>query len=168
MKTIQLTQGKVALVDDEDFDRLRQYKWYAKRCSRNGSLWYAYRSIPVADEGPTILAMHTTVMGDAPAGMEIDHRDGDGLNNQRENVRIATHEQNQANTKPHNGRKYKGIYRDKRYAQPRYRAQIRRGGKVIYLGTFQTDIEAARAYDTKAKEMSGEFAWLNFPEDKVQ
>lgn len=96
-------------------------------------------------------------------GFIVDHRDHEGLNNTRTNLRLATRSQNSCNNKKTRGRssKYKGVSRDKRGY---WRAKIHFKGKHIFLGYFDNEIDAARAYDKAAKELHGEFAVLNFPQ----
>jgi hypothetical protein len=160
MKEIKLTQGKVALVDDEDFEYLNQFKWHAKK---GCNTFYAKRSI----KGST-LSMHSLIMK-PPHGFEIDHKDLNGLNNQKDNLRICTRSQNQANRKKAKGNsRYLGVCRLKGeiYNGKKYRdtiiATINKDNKLIYLGSFKTEEEAAIAYDIAAKKLHGEFAYLNF------
>lgn len=158
MKEVPLTQGKTALVPDECYNELSQFKWYAhqerKRC-------YAIRQ----NNSCRHIRLHRVVFemlnGPIPKGMEIDHIDGNGLNNCIENLRICTHQQNQCNQHlDRSGRKTK--FRGVRIYGNRYGAII----KQTWIGMFDSEEEAAKAYDTKAKEYFGEFAILNFKEDK--
>jgi hypothetical protein len=105
--------------------------------------------------------MHELVVA-CPKGMVRDHKDRNGLNNQKANLRIATHSQNQANSPPRNGRRYKGVYT---MESGRWRAQIQFNHKLYYLGSYDTAKEAAKSYDKKAHELYGEFAYLNFPKE---
>lgn len=153
-KEIPLTQGKVAIVDASDYDWLMQFKWHAQKKSDK---WYAGRA-----QGRNIsFLMHREIL-DAPQGWLVDHKDGNGLNNTRNNIRLCTYAQNNFNTASYKGGSlYKGVHRFKRG----WRAQIRKGGKQYSLGVYSTEEAAARAYDAAAKKMHGEFAYLNFPED---
>lgn len=156
MREIELTQGKVALVDDADYERVSRHKWCA---SRNGRTWYAIRR--EYNPKPKQVFLHRFIL-DAPDSAEVDHKDGNGLNCQRDNLRLATHAQNQRNQKRRvtNKSGYKGVSwygRDKKW-----RAVIGIGGKVKTLGCYATAEEAARAYDEAARELFGEFAKTNF------
>lgn len=157
MKEIPLTQGKVAVVDDEDFDLVSQRKWRTQR-SADGRRFYV-----VSGKGKHTVRMHRLVMG-VESELYVDHRDSNGLNNCKDNLRLATNSQNQANRgRPSNNASgYKGVHWCKR--QNRWVARIMRDGERIVLGEFSSKEEAARAYDAKAKELFGEFAKLNLPE----
>lgn len=154
MKEIRLTLDKIALVDDEDYDYLNQWKWCAMKIK---NYYYAGRGIHNKNIRHLIL-MHRLIMN-APKGMEIDHIDHDGLNNQKFNLRICTTSQNQMNRLPIGGSKYLGVS----YNQGKYIvAQIRVNGEIKKLGMFKTEEEAALAYDNAAKLYHGEFSNLNF------
>lgn len=156
MQTIMLTQGKVALVDDEDYDWLSQWKWCATRASKNK--WYAKRRTKNNDKTPgQSLYMHRVLVG--TEAREVDHKDGNGLNNQRVNLRPATRMQNGANMRRRSKRMYHGVTR----TQHAWLARIHVNYRTIHLGSFRTIEQAARAYDAAAKEKFGEFAHLNFP-----
>lgn len=157
MKEIQLTQGQVAKVSDNRFNYLSQFKWYAVYTpSVNG--YYAARRF-----GKTQILMHREIM-DAPNGTQIDHQDGDGLNNQNENLRFCTAAQNQFNRNKqiNNSSGFKGV--DFHKNMNKWRAKIQLNYKRIHLGYFDSAEEAARAYDEAAKKYYGEFAMLNFKE----
>ncbi len=161
MKEIELTQGKVALVDDSDFEWLSQWNWHARTDCKTP---YAQRFTRVPRKHH--IKMHRFIIS-APIGMEVDHIDGNGLNNQRANLRLATRAQNAANRGKNIGNStgYKGVFRY-HAGQLRWSAQIGNSrGKTIYLGKFSTPEEAARAYDAAARERFGEFAKLNFPDE---
>lgn len=151
MKEVVLTNGNTALVDDEDFALVSQYRWYA---NPKRSAVYA-----VTQANGESIGMHRLILGLKKGdGLEGDHKDGNGLNNCRSNLRAATHAENQRNQVrriPKHG--YRGI-------QPqgnRWRADIHVNGQLIYLGFFRTRQEAALAYNRAALKHFGEFACLN-------
>lgn len=154
MREIPLTQGKVALVDDEDFEWLSQYKWH---------FTMGYVAHRFGYRGPIVL-MHRMILK-PPRDMDIDHRDGDGLNNQKSNIRICTTQQNLRNTKKRHGTSsiYKGVNFHRQ--RGKWAACIHLDGKGIYLGLFVTEKEAALAYNKAASELFGEFAKLNEIDD---
>jgi len=159
MKLIPLTQGKFAMVDDSDFEWLNQWKWYALK---SHNTWYAVRNIETGVDGKQErLYMHRIILSIDNPKTKGDHRDHDGLNNQRENLRLCTDAQNQANRRSSaNGTsKYLGVSwysRDKVW-----KAQINKYGKTNHLGYFKNEIDAAIAYNNAAKKLHGEFANLN-------
>lgn len=150
-KQIQLTQGKVSLVDDNMFDFLNQWKWAA---SRNKKSWYAQRE----DHGKTVL-MHRLIMN-ASEDVDIDHRDRDGLNNQRHNLRECTVTQNNRNRSMPNSTGYKGVTWDE--GHKKFKASIKVNGRSINLGRFTDPLQAALAYDRAADQYHGDFANKNF------
>ena len=164
VKQIELTQGKVALVDDADFEWLSQWNWCADHQSgENG--WYARRGARLGEEGQwTKVRMHQEILAvpHAHGAQQVDHRDGNGLNNQRSNLRICTHDQNCRNRQKASGlsSQYKGVYWDKE--RSRWHAQIKQGGIRYHLGRFDQEIDAGYAYDTAARERFGKFACTNF------
>ncbi len=154
VRFIPLTQGKFAVVDVEDYNWLAGYKWCV---SQSGNSFYAMRN-----RCGTKVLMHRQIMN-ASNGLLVDHIDGNGLNNRRSNLRLCTRYQNSCNSRPHRNNlysKYKGVRWDKRYNK--WYAGIRKSGKQFFLGSFDNEIDAAKAYDKKAKELFGEFAYLNF------
>ncbi len=155
MKTIPLSQGKFALVDDADFDFLNQWKWSA---TKNHKAFYAHRNDRLPHKRVQV-KMHRVIMC-APPGQIIDHIDGDGLNNQRSNLRFCTKAENNRNQSPTGlTSKYRGVFFDKRDGV--FRSSVRVDGKRKWLGSFLTDIGAARAYNAAAIQYYGEFARLN-------
>lgn len=164
MREIELTQGKVAIVDDGDYAYLSQFKWYAhkpKAGGRDGNIWYATRHIRLPSGRVSSLAMHRAIM-EASNGVLVDHVDGDGLNNQRVNLRLCTYRQNRLNSPSRRiaTSKYKGVSWNSR--AKKWQAQIGVDGKNIYLGCFLDELEAASVYDHAAQGLHGEFARTNF------
>ena len=155
MKEIPLTRGLVALVDDESFDELSQFKWYAVSPGRH--LNYAYRA---GSQGTAPEAMHRRLLPDAAY---IDHRNGNGLDNRRSNLRPATHQQNMFNRRMRkdNTSGLIGVQWDAR--RNRWRARVKVNGTTLNFGRFKDPIEAALARDAAARELHGDFAKLNFP-----
>lgn len=157
MKEIQLTQGKVALIDDEDLDLILRYRWHARK-ARN--TWYAI-SKSYDDGKENIIWMHRLIMN-PPSGYEVDHADMDGLNNRRLNLRVATRAEQNANKRKLDGcsSPFKGVsWREDR---KKWAARIKTKGKLKHLGLFENIIEAAHAYDSAARNAFGEFARTNF------
>jgi hypothetical protein len=156
MKEITLTQGKVAMVDGGDFEYLNQFKWYARK---NGCCYYALRHLYGKYGKP--ITMHFEIMGQPPKGMLQDHKDGNGLNNQKGNLRFCTVAQNQWNSakQKDNQSGYKGVHLAK--GRRKWTAQIMVNGEKKYLGRFHTPQEAAIAFNEAALKYHGEFARLN-------
>lgn len=154
-KQIELTQNKFAAVDDIDFEYLSQWKWHA---FKHRHTFYAARNGGVFPFRKKIF-MHRVIM-DTPDEMETDHKDGNGLNNTRKNLRVCTHTQNMRNTQNRSENKsgFVGVH----WHQGKWQALIDVDGKSIYLGRFSDPKEAAHAYDIAAKEYHGEFARTNF------
>lgn len=157
-KQVPLSQGKTALIDDEDYERVVLHKWC---CDRNG---YVVRKIFVSRDGkkqPRKIMLHRFILN-APPGMDVDHINHDLLDNRRSNIRLATRSQNSANrpSKSGSSSRYKGVVWHER-VNP-WRAKIAVNGKQQHLGYFATEEEAAHAYDKAAYAAWGEFAHLNF------
>lgn len=158
MKEIPLTQGKVALVDDADFEAVNAFKWCAHK---HKHLFHALRKLPRVNGTQKTLYLHTFLL---PGVGRIDHRDGDGLNNQRFNIRPATHKENQRafrRKKPGLSSMFRGVSWHKKHHK--WVAQIRVDGKLKHAGYFNAEEDAARAYDIAARGHFGDFASLNFP-----
>ena len=161
-RRIPLTQGKHAIVDPEDYHALTSYKWMAQR---GGRTFYANAwSRNPKTRKKKLIAMHRLIIN-APEGMLVDHINHNGLDNRKANLRLATHAQNSANARKSKGNqhsKYKGVY--PRPDCKKWCARIRHNKKSIHLGYFDTETQAAKAYDRAAKQHHGAFASLNFPE----
>lgn len=157
MRQISLTKGRVARVDDDDFDELAQHRWYAMSGYRT---YYAARKQRLDGRVATLL-MHR-VLVQAPDGLRVDHWDDDGLNNQRANLRLATGSQNSANmvrlAMGPSGRRGVSWSQGKHCWQ----AGIKKDGRQLYLGSFSELNQAARAYDAAALALYGAFARPNY------
>ena len=160
MKQIPLTKNKFAIVDDKDFERLNRFKWSASSRSYGGFAASRECNCPLVKDSYAFIYMHRQITS-CPKGLEVDHISHNTLDNRRINLRIVTKGQNQMNSKPKTGSvsKYKGVFRLKN--SKKWMAQIRFNGKATYLGLFKDEVEAAKKYNTKAKELFGEFAFLN-------
>lgn len=171
MKKIKLTQDQWALVDDEDYDRLSEHKWFASK-SRTADKFSATRNTPGRPNGEQRKILMHREITNAPKEKVVDHINGNPLDNRKENLRVCTQQENSWNRgKPKNNKSgYKGVtYYKKRdminELKKPWAAHIQSNGKKRYLGYYKTAQEAARAYDQKAIELFGEFAQLNFPEE---
>jgi len=157
MKKIPLTQGRFAIVDDDIFEGLSACKWHVKR---GPNTFYAGCIMNRRPDGATTL-MHRLIMN-AQKGQQVDHIDGNGLNNIKSNLRFCTSTQNKQNGRSYKNStsKYKGVSWHR--SGQKWQARIRLNGKQVYIGVFNDEAEAARAYDCKAEKLFGEFARLNF------
>jgi len=158
-KEIQLTQGKVAIVDDEDFEYLNQWKWH---CKINGNNFYAVRSIKYTNgKYDKKIVMHRFLLNVSNSRLHVDHVNNDSLDNRKINLRICTHDENLRNRKINlnNTSGYKGVYWHK--IGKKWTSVIGINKKIIYLGLFINPIDAARAYNAAALKYHGEFANLN-------
>ncbi len=158
-KRILLTQGQFAIVDDEDYEWLNQWKWYVQKC---GTFSYVARSKRLKTEKKhmTIL-MHRLILS-ACKGEDVDHINHNTFDNRKVNIRICTRAQNMANANPWKNKssKYKGVFWSKH--DKKWVTQITYNYKTIHLGYYKNEVDAAKAYDTKALELFGEFAKPNF------
>lgn len=172
MKTVPLhgkkAAGRVALVDDEDYDLVMQYRWnvYEKpaTATRRASGPYAIANVGYGRSDRRTARMHNLIMGRP----YIDHENHDGLDNRRSNLRPATYPQNGANQRAQEGRssRYKGVTRTK--GRKPWRAVIKVHQKFREIGEYTSELQAAYAYDAAAREAFGEFACTNFPEAPTQ
>lgn len=161
MKVIELTQGRVAIVDDEDFEYLAQYRWhYANKAGGDEYSGYAVRAPARVQRGVSLkkLSMHREIMK-TPEGMQCDHVNGNKLDNRRCNLRNATNSQNRHNVGPYKNNKFglKGVSKKR----DKFQAQIMVNYVPKFLGSFDTPQQAHEAYRIAATELHKEFARLN-------
>jgi hypothetical protein len=156
MKEIHMIHGFTALVDDEDYEELSKHRWY---CNDE----YAIRRRKNGESGNTRnIKMHIAIMGKVE-GLEIDHINGNKLDNQKSNLRHVTRSQNLCNMKPRGGSsRYKGVCWDS--GTKKWRVQINDVGKVKYVGVYANESDAATAYNVAAEQLFGEYARLNVVE----
>jgi len=155
MKKISLTQGKYAIVDDSDYVFLNKNKWFANKI---GNTFYAVRTEGKKGNSKTI-CMHRVIMN-TPKGMDTDHIDGDGLNNQKRNLRICTHSQNICNRgiQKNSTSEKKGVTWNR--LSKKWQAQIKSGGKYFYLGVFKDKEKAYKTYCDACIKYHGNFSNL--------
>jgi hypothetical protein len=159
VKQIELSHGKFALVDDDDFERINQNKWkfnnrgYAVRLTHQNKKWKTH-------------SMHRVILN-AEDGQIVDHKNGDRLDNRKENLRIASPSQNCWNSKLciNNTSGYKGVSLEKKTGK--WNARIHINNKKIHLGAFENKHDAARMYNFWAIDLFGEFAQLNVITEEV-
>lgn len=159
-KELILSQDKVALVDDKDHEWASQWKWSAMVL---GKRVYAVRAGKILSGGRITIYLHREILK-APIGVDVDHINGDGLDNRRSNLRLATRSENMGNRpmQANNSSGFKGVTWNKKLNK--WQAQIKGRGRSITLGCFDNLEEAALIYDEAARKYFGEFARLNFPE----
>jgi hypothetical protein len=159
MKEILLSDGiHVALVDDEDSERISKYSWGAVK---KGRTYYARREAGTVGKNRKSFYMHRDVLNLSPGNGLVDHRNRNGLDNQKSNLRLSNKKLNAVNTEKRSGcsSKYKGVYFRK--DRQKWSAYIEVNTKRIRLGTFETELQAATAYDVAAKRYYGDYALLN-------
>ena len=156
MKFIGLTQNQKAVIDDEDFDRINKYKWHASANSTTGK-YYARGSIWL-NKRTISFKMHRLILN-AAKGEQVDHINGDTLDNRKKNLRICNNQQNQQNQIHHrknNKLGIKGVYWDSE--RRKFRADIRVNGKLLCLGRFNILGDADSAYRIAEDKYFGEFS----------
>lgn len=159
MKKIKLTKNKFALIDNKKFELVSQYKWWAVK---NGNTWYAETCVKVSDNKYKCIYMHKMLF-QCMNKKEIDHINGNGLDNRDKNIRFVTRQQNQANSGKYKKftSKYKGVYWDKRLKKWRSRIKYSYVGYNLIVSINEKI--AAYEYDFWALYFWGEFARINFP-----
>lgn len=152
MKYIKVSH-KLALVDDDDYARVTAHNWWLLKAG------YAYTQKSMKGKRTTTL-IHRLIMN-PPKGMEVDHINGDKLDNRKQNLRLCTRSENNMN------RKHTGVYRGIRWTKNGWQAEIKTNRVYKYLGRFKDPIQAAMAYDKAAKKQHGSFARLNFKDSDL-
>lgn len=155
MGEIVLSNGLTALVDDEDLGPLSAFNWFAHK--RHGR-YYASRNITVSCNKQRAIHMHRLIAGAKP-GQDVDHINGNGLDNRKENLRLATRTENNRNRRKWGAKsKFKGV---QKRSPNSWRARIQVDGKRLHLGFYTTELRAALAYNNAAIKHFGKFANLN-------
>jgi len=158
-KRIPLTQGKFAIVDPQDYERLSKHKWQASRFPRS---YYATRCVSIGNGRQKNIPMHRDIIK-IEDGFCCDHINHNGLDNRKVNLRQASRAQNSWNKRKQRGKhssKHKGVSWFKR--ENKWQARIQANGRKIFLGSYKNQIDAAKAYDEAAKLYYKDFAVLNF------
>lgn len=159
MITIPLTQGQVAFVDEADYEDVSKFKWWA---FRGGATFYACAFTKNLKKS-SIIKMHRYIL-QPPFHLDVDHINGNGLDNRRKNLRTCTSSQNMANRRKTLGTcssDYKGVYWYER--KGKWGSSIKKWGKRFWLGYFINERDAAIAYDNASEKMFGDFSRPNFP-----
>ena len=144
----------VTLVDDEDFERVDQFKWHV---GKDKNIYYAKRNIAISEEKHTLQKLHRFIINITDPKIQIDHKNGDSLDNRKENLRLATGQENSRNRKKRNDNTsgYKGVSWNRE--RQKFVASIKFNSKILFLGYFDTAEEASSVYETKALKEFGEF-----------
>jgi hypothetical protein len=165
MREIQLTKGYTALVSDEDYDRVNEFKWCAKEDRRkDGTInaVYAARNVSRKDGSRMTQRLHRRILDVTDPKVQVDHRNHNGLDCQRHNLRVATQIQNSRNRRKQTGSssKCKGV---RLHSCGNWQSRIQVNGKLIHLGLFDSEVAAAKQYDAAARQYFGDFAPCNCP-----
>ena len=165
MKRVPVSKVWFAKIDNEDFELVNSFKWYIQKAKISNT---TYARIDYVIKGViTVTFMHRLILGLTDTKILVDHIDHNGLNNQKNNLRIVNHSQNMANrrSRENSSSKYLGVsifrrhYKNNNYTY--WQALIQKDKKLIRLGLFKNEVDAAIAYNKKAIELHGEFANLN-------
>jgi hypothetical protein len=162
-RRVHVGEDKYAIVDQKDFYRLNKLEWLVKE---DFDSIYAVRFFRRPGKSSKLLSMHRFICN-PPAGLLIDHINCNGLDNRRDNLRPATHSQNNCNRpkRRNTTSRFVGVHFAKK--MNKWAAQIKHKGGKQWLGYFDNEIDAAKAFDAAAKKYHGEFARLNFPEPQI-
>lgn len=151
MKEIKLKSGHTVLVDDSDYDLVRHISWRIRKSKNN---------VMYARSGWNIhISMHRFILGLSDPKIMVDHKDGNGLNNQRSNLRICNAAENNLNRAATGASKYRGVFL--RTRGKKWGARIKIDGKPVHLGSFDDEIEAAKAFNKAAIATENPFRRLN-------
>jgi hypothetical protein len=161
-RRIYLGEEEWTILDQQDYYRFGNLKWGV--CGHDEHIYGGRFIKTTKSAGIKLVYLHREIMN-APEGLLVDHINSDTLDNRRVNLRLATHSQNSCNRpkKSNTSSRFIGVNFEKLRNQ--WCAKIRHHGKRIWLGRFENEIEAAKAYDEAARKYHGEFARLNFPEE---
>ena len=153
---IILTQGKVAILNAADIDKIKDHKW---RAFNSGHTWYAISTINTV-KGRRSIMMHRIILS-AVKGQQVDRINHNGLDNRRVNIRLCNNITNKYNSRPYKGLQYKGVCTHRRRNKTVYQARISVNKKRMSLGYYSTRLDAAKAYNEAAVLYHKEFASLN-------
>lgn len=157
-----LSQGKFAIIDDDDYYRVNAMAWHAYRSSHAKlDLWYAKHTIAHGDGTYSCMSMHRFIMNSPSPLVQVDHKNNNGLDNRKENLRVCSITQNQGNSRKRKNTtsKYKGASWCERLSK--WQAAIQHNRNRQYIGIYESEEDAAMAYDLKAISLFGEFAKTN-------
>jgi hypothetical protein len=163
-RKIPLGEGRFTIVEPGDFYRLNNFHWYV---SGKGECFYATRATRTEAGKSKTVYLHREIMS-PPEGLLVDHKNGYSLDNRRANLRLATQSQNMQNRRKRKNAtsQFLGVHFDKKRSL--WTVAIFFEGKSVFLGRFENEIDAAKAYDAAAKKYYGEFARLNFPQKDMR